>query len=431
MAYRDARFFGVFDSLLRKLQPRLDETRLMQMGDFPTSGVVQLPAEVEQALSFQRMYLKQVAQVMMEGFYEACGVEDLSPHSSDVYEDPQDDLIEVILVTMEEMVVEAAKVIQKYGRRYLVRKKYAGVISKAPQRHCGRTSFVEEKEGDLSVLVLGDISPAGLTPEANVALHFPIGYFWEPCRELLRSASVCLSNLTCPLTLREFCPVEKEGFNVFVNFCESPELVDMLREGVDGLALANNHIFDLGKDGASDTERALLKGGLSCVGLRFSHPPFHFVRLKNNICFTSFAYYFPPSTFAAHMNSVYDAEAAQQYLKLLPIIFINGPHLVGPVEIYRRKAPIIYSTGDWIGPYPIFFGEDVTFSYRVIMGTGNVPEKHVLRYVELIPFKIKGHRPLPITDAAEAEQATEFVRKQCSRFLNTTVEAKDGKILVY
>lgn len=477
---RDRKFWWVIESCLAVLRSRLSLERLLQGGSVTELPWAKLPEAVQKRIEFQNAYLEQIYQFFSGGFFAQCGVVDFD---RDELQDPQDELVDIIMWTVEEIIVVAAVRIQSLVRSFLVRKSvYAGRRKIRPTqlpcpRELGRSMLSLP-----SVLILGDVSPGGLTEEANIAAHVGGAYFFARCEDAFaRPDDVVVSNLTCPLVDEEELseadeqdlqsPAKEVG--IFVFFRESSNVAKEVCARFHCVSLANNHMFDLGSFGAASTSAALARAGVARTGLLVDKTP-EFASLEGGVAMTSFALCFE-KTLDSQMRSVFTKEDMDAYLERLPeklagvkekvvvfgvysqegfgfsfvplsamrviflrkmvdiclmegkspVVFVYGPHCCGDVEIYRGM-PIIYFTGDFIGPYPVGFGaSDLGFTYRVLFESGT------RAYVECRPFRIFGHRPVLCRDIADG---LAFLTKGVARYMNTSVvagPAGTGTIYIY
>ncbi|HID39272.1 MAG TPA: CapA family protein [Calditrichaeota bacterium] len=144
--------------------------------------------------------------------------------------------------------------------------------------------FSQKSEGTVHLMFAGDVT---------LANHFEqnVGYDFSYPFQFLNwfgQADITMVNLENPLT-RRGKPVEKP-----FTFRAMPEYVHLLQAGgIDIVTLANNHIYDFGKEGLYDTIRILDKGKIKHVGaginLAAARKPVIFV--KKGIRLAYLAYY--------------------------------------------------------------------------------------------------------------------------------------------
>jgi len=129
------------------------------------------------------------------------------------------------------------------------------------------------------VFVSGDFCPANLTMDwlaKGTEAKAIFGDFYQ----LIQGTDFSITNLECPLTLHDQ-RIKKIGPNLKAH----PEMVSVLKEvGFDIVTLANNHIYDFGQQGLSDTLNSLRQNNIRYVGagltLHEAQRPL-FIEIKN------------------------------------------------------------------------------------------------------------------------------------------------------
>ncbi len=113
---------------------------------------------------------------------------------------------------------------------------------------------------DGSIIFVGDIMLSrtiGKIMEKHNDYNFP----FLRTSDFLNSADIRFGNLECPISDRE-----GPSDNKYL-FCASPKVVDGLKKvGFDVLSVANNHMWDYGKDAFVDTLNYMKKAGIASVG---------------------------------------------------------------------------------------------------------------------------------------------------------------------
>jgi len=180
-----------------------------------------------------------------------------------------------------------------------------------------------------------------------------------------------LVNLESPIIIN--CP---EGLTGTFTFCGDPKFIPYLQQNKFVFNLANNHIFNYGQDGFTQTKNYLSKNEISYF---YSHnSDTEFIKKEiNNISFGFLGYDFitnPKLNSNEIINAIkkYDQEVdwlivslhwGNEYLKdpetwrvdlahqLIDagadIIHGHHPHVLQSTEIYKNK-PIFYSLGNFI-----------------------------------------------------------------------------------
>ncbi len=112
-----------------------------------------------------------------------------------------------------------------------------------------------------TLFVSGDFCPARVKVDELLKTNFAATVFGE-FNEIIMGADLSITNLECPLTLTN-SGIDKIGPNLKAH----PGTASMLKSaGFDLVTLANNHIYDYGQQGLSDTLDTLHRYGLSYVG---------------------------------------------------------------------------------------------------------------------------------------------------------------------
>jgi poly-gamma-glutamate capsule biosynthesis protein CapA/YwtB (metallophosphatase superfamily) len=239
------------------------------------------------------------------------------------------------------------------------------------------------EEGVVRLAAVGDVM-LGRTVEARLAAHGG-SWAWEALQPELRQAELRFCNLECAIT-QTGTPIPKR-----YSFRASPTIAtDVLQSGGFNLvALANNHTYDYGRLGLTNTIAALDamhvayagvgKGRagaiaprvITCNGLKIAMvaytwwPPEGYVPSENGAAVAML----DEATFATelktaqqgadllivslHWGKEYSAGYAstQQRTAHLAIdagadlILGHHPHIVQPVEVYKER-PILYSLGN-------------------------------------------------------------------------------------
>jgi len=220
-----------------------------------------------------------------------------------------------------------------------------------------------------TILVTGDVLLARSVNSKTVALN-DFNWPFLKVADVLREADVTYINLESPLINN--CKSTHEG----MRFCGDPQNTKgLVFAGVDVANIANNHIYDQGKEGAMQTEKILNSYGILPVGLSGS-----VVKDINGLKFGFLGYndvdYLGKSIpiedilvkevnelkpradviiVQFHWGNEYTSNITdrQKILAHLAIdsgadlVIGNHPHWIQPIEIYKGKL-IAYSHGNFI-----------------------------------------------------------------------------------
>ncbi len=238
------------------------------------------------------------------------------------------------------------------------------------------------------------------------AAHRGYASLFAPVADLLAAPDLTFANLETPVA-----PTASQGSRSFV-FDAPPEVVAALRDaGVDLVAMANNHALDQGRAGLEETVRRLSAAGMAYVGAGSGPRPEGPVRLERNglsIAFLGATYGLnqdgnacPPArpgclrvaeldpvrlveavraaagaadavVVSLHWGTEYqpqprpeDVELAHQLADAGALVILgHHPHVLQPIELYRRRdgrtAVIAYSLGNFVSNQSRLFVHGVT-----------------------------------------------------------------------
>ena len=118
---------------------------------------------------------------------------------------------------------------------------------------------------EAKIFISGDFCPA-VGPTDKLLQEGAAKTVFGDLYEIIRNADLSITNLECPLTLSG-SGIKKIGPNLKVR----PKIASLLKSAGFGLVtLANNHIYDYGQQGLSETLDSLRRCGLSYVGAGLS-----------------------------------------------------------------------------------------------------------------------------------------------------------------
>jgi hypothetical protein len=277
----------------------------------------------------------------------------------------------------------------------------------------------------VTIAAVGDIVPGTNYPETRLP-NRPEDLF-VPTADALRSADLTFGNFESVLTdaqtpSKDVSQPTTFAFRAPPFFAEAFKLV-----GFDVLNVANNHSFDFGERGLSDTYRHFNEVGIDLVGDRTTI----LVRNVNNVNVAFLAF----SPYAAH-NSVNDLDRAREivqeagdYADLVVVsmhigaegsdaqrvtgetemffgenrgnprefaravidagadlVLGHGPHVLRAIEVYKGRA-IVYSLGNFIGYGTLSNQGDTQYS---VIFKGELAKDGELLDARLIPLSLAG-----------------------------------------
>jgi len=205
-----------------------------------------------------------------------------------------------------------------------------------------------------------------------------------PISSLLRSHDIVIANLEGPITTfasvsQGTQPLEQNNYI----FTFSPEITGALtKENIHLVSLANNHVFNFGNRGLSQTKQYLSDAGIAYFGEPFSQT-YHIEDIHGTrIGFVGFNEFFPPakddilqtvSNLATSTNFIvvfthwgyeytpepntYQQAVAREFIDAGADFVVGGhPHVIQTHEVYNGKE-IYYSLGNLV--FDQYFSEDV------------------------------------------------------------------------
>jgi poly-gamma-glutamate synthesis protein (capsule biosynthesis protein) len=284
---------------------------------------------------------------------------------------------------------------------------------------------IKELEGK-TILFVGDIMlDRGVEYLMRKNNNF---YPFEKIIQFLRGIDIVVGNLEGPIVKN---PPNFGSHSL--RFAFSPEVIESLSfSNFNLLSLANNHTFDLGKEGFAETKEFLLKANIDFVGHPISCKE-DFLTEKGGIIFLAFNKTFPfncsdeeiakivkkvresnPGKFLIvllHWGQEYELKSSisQQRLahKLIDegadLIIGSHPHVVQEIEEYKGKL-IFYSLGNFI--FDQYFSKETQEGLAV--GLEIYPQELIYRL-----FPIQSHLSQPFL--MEKEKANEFLENLAKR----------------
>ena len=239
-------------------------------------------------------------------------------------------------------------------------------------------------------------------------------YHFEDLSEIFSLSDLHITNLEAPLTSSQK-PIEKTGPSIKAD----PSTIALLKQAKVNIAcLANNHVYDYGENGITDTIESCKKNGIETIGIvnrtdKFSHWIIKEIKGKKiaflNYCEHEFSVREPELLGAngySAIDSFYDIVKLRSRVDFIIVIYHGGnefynlpspelkkvfhyfidigadavighhTHVFSGYEIYKGK-PLVYSLGNFFFPYknePLEWHKGIlceleigeTISFRVI-----------------------------------------------------------------
>ncbi len=290
-------------------------------------------------------------------------------------------------------------------------------------------------ETEVLMAAVGDIRLDG--PVADVARGTGPGGPTSAIRDILEG-DIVFGNLETPLTARGIKTAKTW------NFRAKPALLKIVKAaGFTVLNIANNHVWDYGREGFEDTLKALSRNGLDfvgggrdraaaekarlfefegltvgLVGLTSTHPQAAWARRNApGVAYSDFdriaeiihrakkqcdvlvVSFHGGTELAEDPNEIQKAVARASIDAGADLFLGHHPHVLQPVELYKGK-PIVYSLGNFlfVSPTPT---TRATVVARVSLA------KNGVRGIDFIPLDTNYGRPKPAgPDLAAAARAS-------------------------
>lgn len=287
-------------------------------------------------------------------------------------------------------------------------------------------------------------------------------YPYLKVRDIFKKSDIVIGNLECPL-VDKGTPVLKRRDLIFKGDVKNSAA--LRRAGYNVLNIANNHVMDYGRDGLTNTIRALKDSSIKTVGAgkdsEEANKPLYIN--KNGIKIGILGYnMFPPEGFIYSDSKPDTARLDEKLMKeniknarskcdflivtfhwgkeysFYPsdfqkeiahaavdsgcdIIIGHHPHVLQGTEKYKDKL-IFYSLGNFIFDKQIPRGTDETVVLNLKI------KKNDIIYAEIIPARIENCQPSPVT-GSKADYIISRL-KFYSEGMNTRFYIKDSSVRV-
>ena len=128
----------------------------------------------------------------------------------------------------------------------------------------GKWNHPSDKSDSIEIMISGDWAP--IRKFESIISTDPTAIYGDLLPEL-QKCDLCITNLECPLTMSETAPA-KSG-TVFKGLPHHVSALQVANFSI--VTTANNHVFDFGEEGFSETHRVLAENNILSVGSGFSH----------------------------------------------------------------------------------------------------------------------------------------------------------------
>ncbi len=290
------------------------------------------------------------------------------------------------------------------------------------------TSVLGDQTPEIRILITtGDVLLARSINVKNVRTG-NFNWPFEKTADILKSADITLINLETPLL--DECPPTSTG----MVFCGgSHNALGLTFAGVDVVNLANNHMFNYGKNGFEATKRILSESNIQYSGYEsdsvidvrgmrfgflgyedFSQKPENFIKTdieklqqRADVIVVSFHW---------GVEYTHIPTKRQMYLGHLAIdsgadmVVGNHPHWIQPVEIYKHK-PIIYAQGNFV--FDQMWSEETRHGYIAKMTFVGKE----FGDIEFIPIKIMDYGQPMVLDGEEKNMRLNLLNTLNSDFV--------------
>lgn len=291
-------------------------------------------------------------------------------------------------------------------------------------------------------------------------------YPFSEIKKELKKADIAFGNLEGPITARGIPALKK---NTLLFRGDEENVPELKNAGFTILNLANNHSMDYGREGITDTMKALTQAGLITVGAgtdrASAREP---VYIKNSGTIVGFLGYsaFPTEGYfyfkdkadvaqlvldslsdevrkakskcdflivSFHWGKEFDFYPTENQKKAAHIALDSGadlvaghhPHVLQSIEMYKGK-PIFYSLGNFVFDRQVPPRTDETILIRL-----NLKGKKLDR-VEILPLKISSCRPVKADsdEAAMILQRLKLYSNGLGAVIEPAVKSEDGYVRI-
>lgn len=304
------------------------------------------------------------------------------------------------------------------------------------------TTAPKEPENTLKMSFIGDCviggDPVDYGYESFIwySENYPLSYFFEKVKPVLEQDDFTLANMETVLSDNmSLRPVEKEGERTFWFMAKSKNAQILTEGSVEVAGVVNNHTYDFGDEGYSDTVKALENAGL-LVGEDCSPIYFEKNGIKVGVAYANlWAYY--------QVNDIFDALEEMQDKCDYKVVFFHGgeegqhepdnfkidacrdlansglcdlivgahPHVLQPLEVVNN-VPILYSLGNFC-----FAGNNYPENKTVIFGVtltkdanGKVTAETNITPCYVYTGDINSFQPAVITDADDKQEILDMLK---------------------
>lgn len=242
---------------------------------------------------------------------------------------------------------------------------------------------------EIKIAFLGDIMPGGMLSGKD-------NYISDPLRSYLKSFDLRIATLECAMgDDLAFDPIKMQGKKAII-YSKSIDIQKLVDLNIDAVSIANNHIFDLGKEGLENTIELLKKNNILFFGAGMNSEEASkpvIIKKKNKsiallgYCSDSTGYGYLPIAkdntpgvnhlnISKVLNEIRIAKQNNDYVFVLPHwgmehtyfppieskrdayqmikagadgIIGGHPHRIQPLSFYKKR-PIYYSLGNFLFP---------------------------------------------------------------------------------
>ena len=246
----------------------------------------------------------------------------------------------------------------------------------------------------MKILVAGDYCPIERVSLSIIDKEYES--IFSSIREYIQNADLSIVNLECPVCIGDYMPINKQGPNLQI---KTKNAVAALKyAGFDMVTLANNHIYDYGKEGLYDTIRACRESGLDVVGAGANIKDAERVFYKSvgskilgivNCCEHEFSIATEERAGANPINPIRQYYAIQEAKKNLDyvIVIVHGGHEYFQLPSLRMKETyrfFVDSGADVVINHHqhCFSGAEIYKNKPIYYGLGNFCFDRVSKYKE-------------------------------------------------
>jgi len=291
----------------------------------------------------------------------------------------------------------------------------------------------------LMATVLGNSPVGSFNETADIQ---PTTYFFEKAMPIIAKDDFTIANCENVFTDLPLTEVEK-GYSPAFWFRSKMKNAKIFSDNsIDAVTLANNHTFDYGEKGLTDTKTALEK-----AGVLWGNEDKTVILEKNGVKIAVVSVMF--SQWATNSKTINQLNELEKTTDIQVVVFHGGEEKVHTAEEWKKKAShdfidngadlVIGGHPHVLQPFEEYKGKHIIYSLgNFCYGGASYPENRTIIYQEtftlnaekmlissaekIIPFYVytggkNNYQPAPIEDEVVKKQVLDFLYSRVSEFV--------------